>query len=144
MQAGFWLILFVVLLVIEICTLGLTTVWFAGGALVAWVLAMLKVSLPIQVIVFLIVSIALLVLTRPIVMKHFNRKREQTNAEGLIGQTAVVTERIDTVHSTGVVVVNGLEWSARATAADIIIEKDTIVSIEGIQGVKLIVKAKEA
>lgn len=144
MQAGFWLILFVVLLVIEICTLGLTTVWFAGGALVAWVLALLKVSLPIQVIVFLIISIALLVLTRPIVMKKFNRKREQTNAERLIGQIAVVTEQIDNIHATGVVVVGGLEWSARTKEPDVIIEKDKIVIVEKIQGVKLIVKEKEA
>lgn len=144
MQAGFWLILFVVLLVIEICTLGLTTVWFAGGALVAWVLALLKVSLPIQVIVFLIISIALLVLTRPIVMKQFNRKREQTNAERLIGQIAVVTEQIDNIHATGVVVVGGLEWSARTKEPDVIIEKDKIVIVEEIQGVKLIVKEKEA
>ena len=144
MQAGFWLILFVVLLVIEICTLGLTTVWFAGGALVAWVLALLKVSLPIQVIVFLIISIALLVLTRPIVMKQFNRKREQTNAERLIGQIAVVTEQIDNIHATGVVVVGGLEWSARTKEPDVIIEKDKIVIVEKIQGVKLIVKEKEA
>lgn len=144
MQAGFWLILFVVLLVIEICTLGLTTVWFAGGALVAWVLALLKVSLPIQVIVFLIISIALLVLTRPIVMKQFNRKREQTNAERLIGQIAVVTEQIDNIHATGVVIVGGLEWSARTKEPDVIIEKDKIVIVEEIQGVKLIVKEKEA
>ena len=144
MQAGFWLILFVVLLVIEICTLGLTTVWFAGGALVAWVLALLKVSLPIQVIVFLIISIALLVLTRPIVMKQFNRKREQTNAERLIGQIAVVTEQIDNIHATGVVVVGGLEWSARTKEPDVIIEKDKIVIVEEIQGVKLIVTEKEA
>lgn len=144
MQAGFWLILFVVLLVIEICTLGLTTVWFAGGALVAWVLALLKVSLPIQVIVFLIISIALLVLTRPIVMKKFNRKREQTNAERLIGQIAVVTEQIDNIHATGVVVVGGLEWSARTKEPDVIIEKDKIVIVEEIQGVKLIVTEKEA
>ena len=144
MQAGFWLILFVVLLVIEICTLGLTTVWFAGGALVAWVLALLKVSLPIQVIVFLIISIALLVLTRPIVMKQFNRKREQTNAERLIGQIAVVTAQIDNIHATGVVIVGGLEWSARTKEPDVIIEKDKIVIVEEIQGVKLIVTEKEA
>lgn len=144
MQAGFWLILFVVLLVIEICTLGLTTVWFAGGALVAWVLALLKISLPIQVIVFLIISIALLVLTRPIVMKQFNRKREQTNAERLVGQIAVVTEQIDNIHATGVVVVGGLEWSARTKEPNVIIEKDKIVVVEEIQGVKLIVKEREA
>ena len=144
MQAVFWLILFVILLVIEIFTLGLTTIWFAGGALVSWVLALLNVSLPLQVVVFLVVSVVLLVLTRPVAVKYFNRKRERTNAEGLIGQTAVVTEAIDSVHSTGVVMVNGVEWSAKTDEPEEIIEKDTLVSIEGIQGVKLIVKQKEA
>ncbi len=144
MQASFWLILFVVLLVIEICTLGLTTVWFAGGALVAWILALLKVGLPIQVIVFLVVSIALLFLTRPIVVKYFNRKREHTNAEGLIGQIAVVTEQIDNTHATGVVVVGGLEWSARTKEPNAVIDKDKLVIVEDIQGVKLIVTEKEA
>ena len=97
MQAVFWLTLFVILLVIEIFTLGLTTIWFAGGALASWVLALLNVSLPVQIVVFLVVSIVLLVLTRPVAVKYFNRKRERTNAEGLIGQTAVVTETIDSV-----------------------------------------------
>lgn len=144
MQAVFWLILFVILLVIEIFTLGLTTIWFAGGALASWLLALIKVSLPVQIVVFLVVSIVLLVLTRPVAVKYFNRKRERTNAEGLIGQTAVVTETIDCVHSTGVVVVNGIEWSAKTDEPEKIIEKDALVSIEGIQGVKLIVKKKEA
>lgn len=144
MQAVFWLVLFVILLVIEIFTLGLTTIWFAGGALVSWLLALFHVSLPVQVVIFLVVSIVLLVLTRPVALKYFNQKRERTNAEGLIGQTAVVTETIDSVHSTGVVVVNGVEWSAKTDEPEEIIEKDTLVSIEGIQGVKLIVKQKEA
>ena len=108
MKAIFWLILFIILLIIEICTLGLTTVWFAIGALVSWILALLQVSLPVQVIVFLVVSILLFILTRPIAIKYFNRDREKTNADGLIGQVAIVTEAIDAIQSTGVVVINGM------------------------------------
>ena len=144
METIFWLILFVVLLIIEIFTMGLTTVWFAGGALVAFVLAFAGLGLPVQIIVFLLVSILLLVLTRPIAIKFFNQERQKTNADSLIGQKAVVFETIDTLHGTGRVEVNGMEWSAKVEDPTAVIEAGTVVSIEGIQGVKLIVKKEEA
>ena len=143
METIFWLILFVVLLIIEILTLGLTTIWFAGGALVAFILAFVGFDLPVQIIVFLLVSILLLVLTRPVAIKFFNKERQKTNAESLIGQKAVVIEKIDTLHGTGRAEVNGMEWSAKTDEAGQIIEAGEIVIIEGIQGVKLIVKKEE-
>ena len=143
METIFWLIMFAVLLVIEILTMGLTTIWFAGGALVAFILAYVGFSLPVQIIVFLLVSIALLVLTRPIAMKFFNQERQKTNAESLIGQKAVVLEKIDTLHGTGRAEVNGMEWSAKPDDADMTIEAGEVVVIQGIQGVKLIVKKEE-
>ena len=143
METIFWLILFVILLVIEILTMGLTTVWFAGGALVAFILAFVGFGLPVQIIVFLLVSIGLLVLTRPIAMKFFNQERQKTNAESLIGQKAVVLETIDTIHGTGRAEVNGMEWSAKTDDTDEIISPGEVVVIEGIQGVKLIVKKEE-
>lgn len=142
MATIFWLMSFVVLLVIEIVTLGLTTVWFALGAIAAFLAAYVGTSILVQIIVFLIVSIVLLIVTRPIVMKHFNQKRERTNAESLIGQKAIVIETIDSIHSVGRVEVNGMEWAAKTDESDVI-EKDTIVSIKGIQGVKLIVEKEE-
>lgn len=144
METIFWLILFVVLLIIEIFTMGLTTVWFAGGALVAFVLAFVGLGLPVQIIVFLLVSILLLVLTRPIAIQFFNKERQKTNADRLIGQKAVVLETIDTLHSTGRVEINGMEWSAKAEDTVAVIEAGAVVSVEGIQGVKLIVKKEEA
>lgn len=143
METIFWLILFVVLLMIEILTLGLTTIWFAGGALVAFILAFVGFDLPVQIIVFLLVSILLLVLTRPVAIKFFNKERQKTNAESLIGQKAVVIEKIDTLHGIGRAEVNGMEWSAKTDEAGQIIEAGEIVTIEGIQGVKLIVKKEE-
>lgn len=144
METIFWLILFVIFLIIEILTMGLTTIWFAGGALVAFILAYVGFGLPVQIIVFLLVSIALLVLTRPIAMKFFNQERQKTNAESLIGQKAVVLEKIDTLHGTGRAEVNGMEWSAKTDDAEETIEAGEVVVIEGIQGVKLIVKKEEA
>ena len=142
MATIFWLMIFVVLLVIEIVTLGLTTVWFALGAIAAFLAAYVGASVLVQIIVFLIVSIVLLIVTRPIVMKHFNQKRERTNAESLIGQKAIVIETIDSIHGVGRVEVNGMEWAAKTDESGLI-EKDTIVSIKGIQGVKLIVEKEE-
>ena len=126
MEMIFWLIVFVVLLIVEIATMGLTTIWFAGGALVS----------------FLAVSILLLVLTRPIAVKYFNQEREKTNVDSLIGQNAVVLEEINTIKATGRVEVNGMEWSAKTEHTEII-EVNTVVSIKGIQGVKLIVEKAE-
>ena len=144
METIFWLILFVVLLIIEIFTMGLTTVWFAGGALVAWILAYAGFDLPVQIILFLLVSIVLLVLTRPIAIRYFNKERQKTNAESLIGQKAVVLEEIDTIHNVGRVEVNGMEWAAKTEDTEEPIKVGEIVVIEGIQGVKLIVRKEEA
>ena len=143
METTFWLVLFIILLIVEIFTMGLTTVWFAGGALVAYVLALMEVSLPIQIVAFLLVSVVLLVLTRPIAVKFFNKDRQRTNAESLIGQSAVVLEKIDTLRGTGLVEVNGMDWSAKTDDPEGMIEAEEIVTIEGIQGVKLIVKKRE-
>ena len=142
MEMAFWLIVFVALLVIEIATMGLTTIWFAGGALVSFLAAYIGFGVGVQVAVFLIVSILLLVLTRPIAVKFFNQERQKTNADSLIGQKAVVKEAIDIIQATGRVEVNGMEWSAK-TEEPGVIEADTIVVIKGIQGVKLIVEKEE-
>lgn len=144
MEPIYWLILFVVLLVIEFLTMGLTTIWFAGGSIVAMVVNMLGGNIWIQLIAFLAVSFLLLVFTRPFAARYINRGRVRTNADELIGADAVVTETINNLRSTGKVQVNGLEWTARSKKAEVIIENGKIVEILSIEGVKLIVKEKEA
>lgn len=141
MQSIFWLMIFAVFLVIEIITLGLTTIWFALGAIAAFLTAYIGFGMVVQIVVFLLVSIALFVITRPIAMRFFNKERERTNAESLIGQKAVVKEKIDTLRGEGRVEVNGMEWSAKTDESETI-EAGTIVLIKGIQGVKLIVEAE--
>ncbi len=144
MEPMYWLLIFVVLLVVEILTMGLTTIWFAGGALAAFGAGIIGMGTIVQIIVFIIVSLVLMFLTRPWAVKYFNKDREKTNAESLIGQQAVVTETVDTLQAQGVVVVNGLEWSAKTKEPNGLIEKGSIVIIDEIQGVKLIVRKKEA
>ena len=142
MDTIFWLVLFVILLIVEIFTMGLTTIWFAGGSLLAFVLGYVGFGLPVQIATFLLASIILLVLTRPIAVRFFNKERERTNAESLIGQKAVVLDKIDTLHGVGRAEVNGMEWSAKTDNPDGVIEAGEVVVIDGIQGVKLIVKTK--
>lgn len=143
MQTIVWLGIFVILLIIEILTMGLTTIWFAGGALAAFGAGVIGFGLLVQVVGFIVVSVLLLVLTRPLAVKYFNQERQKTNAESLIGQQALVIEDIDTLQSVGRVEVNGQEWSAKTDEANGKIEKNRVVVIDGIQGVKLIVRDKE-
>lgn len=138
----YWLILFVILLIIEIITLGLTTIWFAGGALAAFVASVFNASLGIQIILFFLVSFLLLFLTRPIAMRYLNQNRTKTNAESLIDKIAIVTKDISNIKGEGSVIVNGLEWSARSVYDEVTIAKDALVIIKEISGVKLIVEEK--
>ena len=144
MAAYAWLILLIVLLVLESATLGLTTIWFAGGALAAFILSMLEVPPVIQWAVFCAVSLVLLFCTRPWAVRYFNnQKKEKTNVDGLIGRTAVVTSEIRNLEGKGEVFVNGLTWSARTEDDSVILAENTHVVILAIEGVKLIVRKKE-
>ena len=140
MNGMYWLILFVILIVIEIATLGLTTIWFAGGCLVAFILSLFHVSLPIQILVFLAVSVVLFIWTRPVAVRYFNKDRTKTNVESIVGKTALVVKTIDNVHSVGTVELDGMEWTARAAKEEEIFQKDEVVRIIDVQGVKVIVE----
>ena len=139
----YWRALFVVLLVIEIITMGLTTIWFAAGALIAFVAGLLGFGVTVQVVVFIVVSAVLLIMTRPLAVKYFNQERQKTNAESLIGQQALVIEDIDTLEAKGRVEIRGMEWAAKTDEPDGKIAKNTVVVVNGIQGVKLIVRDRE-
>lgn len=139
----YWLIAFVVLVGIELATLALTTIWFAGGALIAFVLSLFGVGVEVQLAAFVIVSFVLLFFTRPFASKYINSNTVKTNAESLIGREARVTEQIDNALSTGTAVIGGQEWTARAVSDSEIIEKGTMVWIREIQGVKLIVSTSK-
>ena len=143
MQEMVWLALFILLLIIEIATMGLTTIWFAGGALAAFIAGLLGCGLAVQIGLFLVISVLLFVFTRPIAVKYFNQDRQKTNSDRLTGQEALVTEAIDTLQAQGTVVVNGQEWSAKTNETDGKIAKGSVVVIDEIQGVKLVVREKE-
>lgn len=135
-----WVVLLVICVVVEIATMGLTTIWFAGGAFIALILAIIGLPSYVQIAVFLVVSLALLFFTRPIAVRFFNKDRVKTNAESLVGKKAIVTGKIDNLKSTGQVTVSGMEWTARGIVEDAIIPEGAIVTVVAISGVKLIVE----
>ena len=137
-----WLLALVTCIVVEIATMGLTTIWFAGGALIASMLAFVKVSFYVQLGAFLVISIVLLVCTRPLAVKFFNQQREKTNVDSMIGKQAIVVAEIDNLREEGQVILNGIEWSARAYEEGNIIPAGAVVEVKEIRGVKLIVVEK--
>lgn len=136
-----WLAVFVLLIVIELATMGLTTIWFAGGAVAGFIVSMLGANVVIQAVVFFVVSIVLLIFTRPFAVRYINSNKTKTNIDGLIGQEALVLEEINNIRETGCARLEGKEWTARSVD-DTVIPADTVVIVERIEGVKLIVKTK--
>lgn len=135
-----WLIILVIMVIIEIATMGLTTIWFAGGAMVAFLLALFGVSFKIQLVAFIVVSFVMLAATRPIAMKHLNLKRTKTNIDDLTGKHAIVSKEINNMKEEGQIVLGGIEWIARSIEENTIISVDTEVEVVEIRGVKAIVK----
>lgn len=139
----FWMVLLILCIGIELLTLGLTTIWFAAGALVAIFAALLYAPIFVQVILFLVVSLTLLFFTRPIAVKYFNRDRVKTNVESMVGRQAIVTGEIDNLQASGQVTVSGHEWSARSWDDRVRIPVGAVVIVVAISGVKVIVRTEQ-
>lgn len=134
-----WLVVLAILLVIEFLTLGLTTVWFAGGALVAFLVSLAGGPLWLQLLLFIAVSVVLLLFTRPLAMKYLNKDVQKTNVDSILGQKGIVTATIDNLKAEGQVTIQGMEWTARAKNGNTI-EKGKVVRVTAVEGVKLIVE----
>ena len=135
----FWAAAIVVFVVVELATVGLASIWFALGSLCALIAALLGAPVWLQIVWFVIISVATLVSTRPLVRKYINGKTQATNADRVIGRTAVVKERIDDLAATGAVLADGKMWSAR-TVDGSAVEAGALVTVRAIQGVRLIVE----
>jgi len=81
MNSVYWLIVLAVLIFIEILTLDRTTIWFAGGAVVAFIVSLFNDNLLLEVVLFMVVSVALFYFIRPLVLKYFGSNRANTNQE---------------------------------------------------------------
>lgn len=137
---AFWVAALVVFLIVEAVTAGLVSIWFVFGSLVALICAALGAAVWLQIFWFVIVSVATLVLTRPLVKRYVDSRSVATNADRSIGRAAVVTERIDNLAATGAVQLDGVVWTARSTDDAVAIETGERVTVRAIEGVKLIVE----
>ena len=128
-----WLALFVILAVSELITMGLTSIWFAVGALA---------NLIVQAIVFVVVSILILLFIRPFAVNYINKDPEKTNVESMEGKVGEVTADINNVLATGTVKIDGMDWTARTDNGEII-EAGEYVKVLRVEGVKVIVEKTE-
>ena len=135
-----WLVLLLVSVIAEMATTALVSIWFVFGCLVAAVMAQIGVPIIAQVIAFVVVSLLVLAVIRPIAKEHFGSKTVETNAGSLVGKKARVTSDIDNQLGTGQVNVEGMDWSARSTFDEARIFAGETVIIRAIDGVKLVVE----
>ena len=128
-----WLALAVILAIIEMSTTSLVSIWFVMGSLFAFGVSFITDSVITQMVVFILVSATALAFTRPLVKKHIHKETVPTNADMIIGKTALVTQAI-TVDNKGRVTVDGQSWLAQA---DVPLAVGDYVIVEKITGVTL-------
>ena len=137
-----WIILLIVFVVIELATVGLVSIWFAAGSLVALIIAILNGGIIAQFIAFIIVSVGLLAATRSWARDFVNSKTQKTNADSVVGKEIRITERVSNLDQTGAAVVSGQEWTVRADDDKQIFEQGETARVVRISGVKLIVEKR--
>lgn len=142
MMTYIWVGLLAAFIIAEAATAQLVTIWFAIGAFCAFICSFFTESLVIQIVVFISVSAVALVLTRPVVRKLTELKKEPTNADMYIGAEGIVFEEINNMEASGLVKVKGSMWTARSSDGSTVIPAGECVTVERIEGVKLIVKVK--
>ena len=141
-EAIIWLVLLLFFIVAEGATVVMVSAWFAVGSLAALVVSLLSGPVWLQITVFLVVSIACLALLRPFAKKYFNKKVVKTNVDSVVGTTGFVTEPIDNVLAQGQVKLDAMTWTARSTSGEKI-DKDVLVQVDRVEGVKLYVTPKD-
>lgn len=142
MVAAFiWLAAFILFLGVEIATVTLVSVWFAGGALVAFIVNLAGCdNILIQIAVFVVVSVVLLAITRPFASRFINKNLVKTNTDEILGKRVKILERVDNINGTGMTRYNGVEWTVRSGDDNVIIEEGEMATVLEVSGVKLIVE----
>lgn len=138
-----WLVLLVVFAVLEGVTAGLVSIWFCAGSLAALIATWLGASLPVQIGLFVVISLIAMAIIRPVARKWFQPRLQKTNADRILEQEGVVAEEIDNLRGQGQVKIGGILWTARS-AQEEIIPAGTRVRVVRIEGVKAIVTTQQA
>ena len=137
-----WIAAIIIFGVVEAVTAGLVSIWFVIGGVGGLITSILGGQIYLQVVVFFIMSIAALFVTRPLVRKWGTARATATNADRVLGSIGRVTEAIDNTIPQGEVYVDGKRWSARSEDGSVI-KPDTLVRITRMEGVRLFVEKKE-
>ena len=139
--ATVWFVLMLGFLIVEgACPFHLVSIWFAAGALVSGIVALLHGALWLQIALFFLVSIALLLAMFPLVKKVMNPKNSKTNVDSVVGSRGYVTEAVDNLTAVGQVKLGGMPWTARSETGEPI-AAGTLVEVKRIEGVKVFVTA---
>ncbi len=136
-----WIVLFIIFVVIEIVTAGtLVSIWFCVGSAAAFIAQYLGANSIVQILLFFVVSIGLLLMTKPLIKKYVKPKVSATNADRIINTHGVVKEEINNLLGTGSVLVDGKTWTARNIDGEAIILTGSEVVVIEIKGVKAFVR----
>lgn len=135
----FWGILFLIAVAAEIASMQLVSIWFAVGSIGAFIAALCGLGFTAQLAIFVLVSLLLLLATRPLLRSIRVSKIIPTNADQNIGKTAVIIEQIDPARGTGRARANGVDWIAVSETGDSL-PPETVVTIVRVEGAKLIVR----
>lgn len=140
-----WLCVFLITIILEAMTANIVSIWFIPSAFIALILSMIpNMPVYVQVIVFIVLSVVFLILSKTILKKYFRKKPiVPTNLDSVIGKDALVLEDIDNINEKGEVKIDGKIWTARCENNDDVLEKGILVRVKAIQGVKLICERKE-
>ena len=136
-----WLGIAVLALVLEVTTTQLIALYVGVGALIAAGVTALGAGVPVQIVVFAVVTLIALITTRTTLRRMLDRSTplHPMNVAALVGQHAIVTKQIDNTRGEGQVLINGETWQARS-AEDVIVAPDVHVVVDHIDGVSLFVK----
>ncbi len=138
-----WLGVTILAAVAEAAAPALVSIWFVPGGLAALIVSLLGGPIWLQILLFLVVSTLALLVTRPLAKRIQKEKAESTNADMVLGCTALVTEDISNLLGIGRVAVRGNSWAARSVEDSTVISKGETVRVERIEGVKLIVRPEK-
>ena len=140
MEVYVWLFVLIACLIAEAITTQLVSLWFVGGAIGAMIAARCGLGMLLQFIIFVILSFVLLFLFRPMLRSCLRLKRDQTNADRILNQKAIVTQMIDNERQTGQIRLMGQIWTARNIHEDERIAEGETVVVRSISGVKAMVE----
>lgn len=136
-----WLGILIFTVILEASTMQLTSIWFAIGALCAWIISIIKGPVWLQVMAFALVSVLTLIFTRPVALKYLKPKQTKTNADAIPGKEGIVVTPIRPLEGIGQVKIEGMVWSAKPEDGQSEFEVGDRVLVVRIEGVKAVIRA---